>query len=207
MTITIDELIVGDDPEAWRAAGFTVTDHIVVIGPVRVRCADDGGDPNRWTLRPLDDPLPTHVDGIATSASAAALPDPIAHPNRVVGLDHIVLRSPDLDRTTAAIEDLGIECRRVRDVPMGDTPIQQRFFRFGPTIIELVGPAEPGGDGPATIWGYACNVDDIDAAAAHLGPACSEPKQAVQPGRRIATVRTRDLGISVTVALMTPHVR
>lgn len=207
MAITIDELIVGDDPAAWRDAGFVVESSAVVIGEVRVRCADDGGGADRWALRPLDDPLPDSVDGIATTASDQPLPSPTSHPNHVIGFDHVVLRSPDLDRTTAAIEALGVECRRVRDVPMGDSPIQQRFFRFGPTIVELVGPPEPAGDGPASIWGYACVVDDIDAAAEFLGPRCSAPKDAVQPGRRIATVRTRDLGISVTIALMTPHVR
>lgn len=206
-TVTIDELLLGDDADSWRSAGFDVTDDVVVIGSVRVRCTGDGASPDRWSLRPLDDPLPDSVDGIATTSSTADLPEPVEHPNHVVGMDHVVLRSPDLDRTTRAIEALGVDCRRVRDTAIGDTPIQQRFFRFGPTIIELVGPPTPTGDDPATIWGCACTVDDIDAAASALGAACSPPKPAVQPGRRIATVRTRDLGISVTIALMTPHVR
>lgn len=205
--MTIDELVLGDDPEAWEAAGFAVDGDVVVIGTVRVRCTGDGGDPSRWTLRPLDDELPRSVDGIATSPSTASLPDPVTHPNRVTDMDHVVLRSPDLDRTTAAIEALGADCRRVRDVGEGDRAFQQRFFRFGPVIIELVGPAAPAGDGPATIWGYACVVDDLDAAVEAMGDAVGEAKDAVQPGRRIATVRTRELGISVPVALMTPHVR
>lgn len=205
--MTIDELVLGDDPEAWEAAGFAVDGDVVVIGTVRVRCTGDGGDPSRWTLRPLDDELPRSVDGIATSPSTASLPDPVTHPNRVTEMDHVVLRSPDLDRTTAAIEALGADCRRVRDVGEGDRAFQQRFFRFGPVIIELVGPAAPAGDGPATIWGYACVVDDLDAAVEAMGDAVGEAKDAVQPGRRIATVRTRELGISVPVALMTPHVR
>ncbi len=207
MSVTIDEIILGDDPDCWRDAGFTVAGDAVAIGSVRIRCtgADDGQV--RWSLRPLDDPLPADVDGLPTAASDAGLPEAVTHPNHVVGMDHIVLRSPDLDRTTAAIEALGVDCRRVRDTSMGDTPIQQRFFRFGDVIIELVGPPERSGADPASIWGIACTVDDIDAAASYLGPACSRPKEAVQPGRRIATVRTRDLGISVTVALMTPHVR
>ena len=85
--------------------------------------------------------------------------------------------------------------------------MQQRFFRLGGVILELVGAAEPTGDGPMSIWGLACNVADIDAAAQRLGPACGAPKDAVQPGRRIATVRTRDLGISLPIALMTPDPR
>lgn len=207
MTVTIDEITLGDDPQSWCDAGFEVVDDIVVVGSVRIRCTGAGDGHVGWSLRPLDDPIPADVDGITTTSSDAPLPVPVMHPNRVTGMDHIVVRSPDLDRTTAAIEALGVACRRVRDASIGDLAIQQRFFRFGDVIIELVGPPEPAGDAPATIWGVACNVDDIDAAAEHVGPACSRPKDAVQPGRRIATVRTRDLGISLTVALMTPHVR
>ena len=85
--------------------------------------------------------------------------------------------------------------------------MQQRFFRMGEAILELVGPPQRAGDGPCRIWGYALVTDDIDASAAHLGDRCSPPKPAVQPGRRIATIRTRELGIGPTIALMTPHVR
>jgi hypothetical protein len=47
---------------------------------------------------------------------------------------------------------------------------------------------------------------DLDATAAHLGDVTSAPKDAVQKGRRISTLRTRDLDISVPVAFMSPHV-
>jgi len=47
------------------------------------------------------------------------------------------------------------------------------------------------------------NVDDLDAACALLGPErVSEPKDAVQPGRRIATIRSQ-VGLGTAVALMT----
>lgn len=208
--VTLDALVVGDDPAAWAAAGFSVADdHVVVAAPdstpVRIHCAGDGGGSDRWALRSEFD-LPGDVDGITTVPSTAPVPEEPIHPNGVVGLDHVVLRSPDLDRTTEALGALGIEVRRTRDTSVGDRPIRQRFFRLGAVILELVGPPTPSGDGPASIWGYAFVSDDIDASAAFLGERCSEPKAAVQPGRRIATVRTRDVGISVAVALMTPHV-
>lgn len=201
MHVTIDSLFLGDQPEAWADAGFRVDGDTCVIGETRVVCTGDGAGPDRWSLRPLDDPLPDSIDGIATTSSQAPVPAPVIHPNHVVGLDHVVLRSPDLDRTTAAFEALGVRCRRIRDVP-GSRPVQQRFFRMGPVIIELVGPPSPSGDGPASVWGLACTVDDLDAAAAVLGDACSRPKDAVQPGRRIATVRHERLGISLPIALM-----
>ena len=200
----LDELVVGDDRSAWAAAGFAVTDDRVVVDGVRIRCAADDAGSDRWSLR-SDGPLPADVDGIVTASSDAPAPESVVHPNGVVGFDHIVLRSPDLDRTTEALGAIGLEARRTRDTSAGGTPVRQRFFWLGDVVLELVGPPRPSGDGPATIWGYALVTDDIDATAAYLGDRCSAPKPAVQPGRRIATVRTRDLGISVPIALMTPH--
>ena len=208
MSVELDTLVVGDEPSAWAAAGFTTVDGHVVVGGVRIRCADDGGGADRWVLRaPGGTSVPQDVDGLATTTTTAPPPAPASHPNGVVGFDHLVLRSPDLDRTTEALGALGIELRRTRDVGDGDQAFQQRFFRLGEVILELVGPRSPAGDAPCTIWGYALVSRDLDASAAHLGDRCSPPKDAVQPGRRIATVRTRELGIGVTVALMTPHVR
>lgn len=210
MSLRLASIVVGEPGAAWERAGFSVVDDTVHLGAVSVVCAGDGDASSRWILNGAGD-LAT-VDGISVRPGSAAGPT-APHRNRVVDLDHIVLRSPDIDRTTATLEHLGLECRRVRDVPLGDTPMQQRFFRIptGPpeaatsTILELVGPVTPTEGGPATIWGLACVVDDIDAATAELGSASSEPRAAVQPGRRIATVRTRDLGIDLTLALMTPR--
>ncbi len=208
--LSLDALVVGDEPAAWTAAGFVVTDGDVVVDGTRIRCTGDGAGADRWVLRAGPDVaphVPASIDGLGTTTSDEPGPAPVTHPNGVVGLDHVVLRSPDLDRTTEALGAIGLDLRRIRDVAGGDRPLQQRFFRLGTTILELVGSPTPTGDGPCTIWGYAFVTDDIDASAAQLGDACSAPKAAVQPGRRIATVRTRELGIGPTIALMTPHVR
>ena len=206
MAVWLDALVTGDEPEAWTSAGFSVDGDEVVVGGVRILCTGDGGDSDRWRLR-ADDPVPASVDGIATSTTDLDPPAPTVHPNGVVAFDHVVLRSPDLDRTTDALAALGLDLRRTRDVDLGEHAVQQRFFRMGEVILELVGPPAPAGDGPCRIWGYALVTDDIDASVTHLGDRCSAPKTAVQPGRRIATVRTRELGIGPTIALMTPHVR
>jgi hypothetical protein len=47
-------------------------------------------------------------------------------------------------------------------------------------------------------------VDDLEAAAERLGDRLGRVKDAVQPGRRIATVR-REAGLGVPLALMTPR--
>jgi hypothetical protein len=208
VAVWLDALVVGDEPASWASAGFALDGDEVAIGTVRVVCADDGAGADRWRLRADDeDDVPRSVDGIGTTTTGREPPAPVEHPNGVVRLDHIVLRSPDLDRTTDALGALGLDLRRTRDVGTGERAIQQRFFRMGEVILELVGPPSPSGDEPCSIWGLALVTEDIDASAAQLGAACSAPKPAVQPGRRIATVRTSDLGIGPTIALMTPHVR
>lgn len=210
MTVWLDALEVGDDPGAWAGAGFRVDDDEVRVGTVGIRCLGDGAGHDRWRLRADPEaPAPSSVDGIATTVVAPDAPggEPGAHPNRVVAFDHVVLRSPDLERTTEALGALGLDLRRVREVGVGADAFEQRFFRLGEVILELVGPANPAGTGPCRIWGYALVTEDIDASAAFLGDGCSAPKDAVQPGRRIATVRSRELGIGPTIALMTPHVR
>ena len=67
------------------------------------------------------------------------------------------------------------------------------FVRFGPLIVEV---AEAGG--PARFWGLTVAVADLDAAS---GPLLGAARPAVQPGRRIATVR-REAGLSVALALI-----
>jgi len=47
-------------------------------------------------------------------------------------------------------------------------------------------------------------VTDLEAAAAAMGELLGDIRDAVQPGRRIATVR-RDAGLGVPVAFMTPR--
>ncbi|MEZ5230850.1 MAG: hypothetical protein R2710_30500, partial [Acidimicrobiales bacterium] len=107
---------------------------------------------------------------------------------------------------SAALRAFGFEPRRRRAVPKSDPPRSQIFWWAGPVIIELVGPDTATGNGPASIWGLALTTADLDAVVDLLGDGVSTPRDAVQPGRRIASLRGRDLGLSVPVALMTPHV-
>lgn len=208
-------LIVGDDPEAWSVAGFTVDGDTTVLGAVTIRLV---GGPERgvlgWELAGVDDGTEEAatgstaggIDGIATSSTDEPRPVPVVHPNGVSRLDHVVINTPDIERTIAALRTTGFETRRTRDVPGTDPPRRQVFLWAGEPILEVVGPVTPSGDGPASIWGLALTTDDLDGAVDLLGPDLSAPKDAVQPGRRIATVDTRSLGISPGLALMSPHV-
>ena len=57
--------------------------------------------------------------------------------------------------------------------------------------------------GARAFWALVAVVGDLDAAAERLGPRLGAARDAVQPGRRIATVR-RDAGIGPALALMSP---
>ncbi len=194
----LTNLFLPDPPEPWREAGFSVVDDAVRIGPVGI-ILDQDGRQRAWAFHGIE---ANELDGLETRVSVTC--PAAAHANGATGVDHVVIASKDLDRTTAALSGIGIDLRRTRDLQDGAT--QQRFFWAGETILELVGPRTAELDpGPLSLWGLALVVDDIERAAALLGDRCSKPRDAVQPGRRICAIRTRELGISLPIALMTPH--
>lgn len=205
MTVTVDELVVADPPEAWRHAGFTVDpDDVCRVGGVRVRLVgpDRGAGVLGWALRGLPRNTAPDLDGVPTTPSDADPGTPAEHPNGVTGIDHVVLLSPNLGRTVDALAAIGVAPRRERDGELGGRPIRQIFFRLGEVIVEVVGSPDDAGDGPSTLWGITYVVGDLDATAAFFGERTSAVKDAVQPGRRITTLRHRDLGMSVRTAMI-----
>ena len=175
-------------------------------GAVRLRLAGEGAGDGivSWSLRDVSS---TELDGLPTTAAAAPVAEPGEHPNGVERLDHVVVVTPDLARTTAALEAAGIERRRVREVPAGERTLRQGFFRLGEVILEVVDgmpldpAAEPAPGAAAAFWGVVFVVADLDAAAARLRERLGRPRAAVQPGKRIATVR-REAGLGLPVALI-----
>jgi hypothetical protein len=133
--------------------------------------------------------------------------EPIAHDNGVGGLDHLVVATPAIDRTIDALAVAGFELRRTRATTLGGSPATQAFFWAGDVIVEVVGAVGVDGEGPASIWGLAFWCPDLDRSVAWFGAErCGPVTDAVQPGRRIATLRTREMGLSTRVLLMSPHV-
>jgi hypothetical protein len=193
-------LTVGDDPEGWRQAGFVVEDGECRIGSVRVLLRPEVGKGVRsWALDGDDAGGP--VDGVPTEADEVAPPKAAEHPNGATHIDHVVLMTPDVDRTVAALEARGFDEKRRRSSDTYGSPMTQVFFRMGEVILELVGPQEPAGDGPARFFGIAVTVDDLDTTAALLDERLGTIKDAVQTGRRIATLRKPD-GCGTAIAFM-----
>jgi hypothetical protein len=228
-TVTIDELEVADPPDAWTRAGFSVdSDAVCRIGGVGIRLVGPDAEAAPaatsdartgivgWSLGGLpsggsfDD-----VDGVPTTRSrpggdigprsrpgGAVAATPATHANGVTTIDHVVLLSPDLGRTVESLAAVGLNPRRERDGELGGRPIRQIFFRFGEVIVEVVGPPGTTSDAPSNLWGITYVVADIDATAAFFGDHTAPVKDAVQPGRRITTLRHRELGMSVRTAMI-----
>lgn len=208
MVVSIDEIAIADEPGAWTAAGFSVDDDVCRVGSVRLRLVgpEAGKGVVDWSLREVRPDL-ADLDGVPTVRSDAEPAAPAVHANGVTHIDHVVLLSPDLGRTVAALGGNGLEPRRERDGELGGVPMRQVFYRLGDVILEVVGSPDSAGEGPSRIWGLTHAVADIDETAAYLGERIGPVKDAVQPGRRIATLRNREIGISVRTALISPHVR
>lgn len=164
-------LHVGDAASAWSRAGFAVAEptgaapHSVLLGAVRVLLHGDGGPRGllRWDLVSHAEGLPTQgtinaadIDGLPTAWVPDEPTDEVAevaedartsvpgHHNGVTGLDHLVIGSPHVQRTTAALLGAGFEARRTRDTDGDGEAMRQVFFWAGPVIVELVGPADVG---------------------------------------------------------------
>ena len=197
------EIAVADDPVLWRSLGFEVDDDECRIGGVTVRLGGAGRGVTGWTLAGVGS---TDLDGLATAAGEPRDDPPGGrHPNGVDAIDHVVAFSPQLDRTVEALEAAGLDLRRIREEPTPAGAPRQAFFRLGGVILEVIQQPEDrirDADAPARLWGLALAVDDLDETAAALGDRLGEPRDAVQEGRRIATLR-RDAGSGVPIAFMT----
>jgi catechol 2,3-dioxygenase-like lactoylglutathione lyase family enzyme len=189
---TLEELEIADEPADWHALGFEVENRACQVSSVRLRLLGKG--PRRGIL-----------DWKLSNGEPAAMAAP-PHPNGATRIDHVVLLSPDLDRTVQELRSDGFELRRIRE---GETPggsTRQAFFRLGEPILEVVQAPEGTSvarnpEGPARLWGIAFLVEDIDATASALGDLLGAPRDAVQPGRKIATLRP-EAGLGPAIAFM-----
>lgn len=138
------------------------------------------------------------IDGVALSACAPDVAQ--GDPARLgaFAVDHLVMMTDSLERTSAEVARVtGQPLKRIREAPGG---VRQGFHRLGPggVIVEIVERADV--TTPA-LWGFVLTVRDLDAAIAGADGLIGEARDAVQPGRRIATVRSA-AGLGVPVALL-----
>lgn len=196
--VRLAAVCVPGDAEAWRSLGFTIDHGSVALSNGAIR---PGAAVHSIELEPPGRGGAS-VEGIPIRDGAGGSTPTPTHPNGAVELDHVVVMTDSIDRTSAAIaQTLGLAQRRVRETPQ----VRQAFHRFADEpdgtrgcIIEVV---ERPDLTSVDIWGLVVIVADLDLAVAASGGLVGAPKPAVQPGRRIATV-SRSAGLPLAVALM-----
>ena len=226
MEARVEWLTVSGHIDTWRSLGLTVTDDgmIPLVG-TSIRIVPEhasGAGMVGWALsgispatsvahagqhadQPAGQPAVVasaiDVDGLATDIVDSTTPVYAAHPLGASGLDHVVVLTSDLERTSEAVAAAtGCDLKRIREIGT----MRQGFHRIGRggLIVELVERPDLA-DGPASFWGLVLIVEDLDVACELIGSnRISPPKDAVQPGRRIATI-SADVGLGLPVALMT----
>jgi hypothetical protein len=209
----IEHILVGGEPAAWERLGMRVVDDTIWLYGASVRFVDAEPGVRGWTMSGLDAAAGDRfdIDGLDTLAVAPATPTWVDHPLGVIEIDHVVVTTDDLERTSSAIEAATASpCRRIRETDV----VRQGFHRLGNVIVEVVEPrhADSGSSGGAeahdgaAFFGLAFNLEDIDRVSEYDDDLIGAPKAAVQPGRQIATVR-RDAGLGPPVAFMSMPVR
>jgi catechol 2,3-dioxygenase-like lactoylglutathione lyase family enzyme len=202
------QLFIADEPTRWQALGLhgcvdTEGRWCCTAGPVGV-IVDPGLEPTRAGIVAwgLDTPVDSVPELGVRFVQTPGLCDVGDH--RLVGIDHVVLMTASLEQTCELIADrLGAPLKRVRDAGGG---VRQGFHRLGDVIVEVV--QAPGvAVGPAQCWGLVFTVTDLDELVGSWSDdVVSRPRDAVQPGRRIASLR-RGAGLATAVAFMTPELR
>lgn len=197
-------LTIGDRPDAWTALGFDVDQDRFTVGGVTVRLVGDDGPRGvvAWSLQP---PVGGDVDGLAHQRA----PEPVGeqpHPNGVTTVDHLVVGTPHVDRTLAALAAVDLVPRRtVAGLRGGDKTFA--FLLLGTCVLEVIGPRDhvpSRTPAPAAFVGLAFVAPDLGVVGGLVGVA-GELRDAIQPGRRIVTLRTQEHGVSVPVAVLTPR--
>jgi hypothetical protein len=113
-------------------------------------------------------------------------------PVEMMKVDHIVVLVPDLDSSVASFSRAGIEPRlrmKVRDRPAA-------FFRAGPVIEVIESPVRH-----ASLFGIAV-VTEVPLETLSLewrarGLDVGTIRPALQPGRRIMSIRDLDAGLAI----------
>ena len=210
MSVWLASILAAGPSEPWAACGFSVDDGRIALANGAIEFVEPpatGGAAGLVGLSvEVDDDAgidpPAAIDGVRLDRGSVV--PGAEHPNGAFEIDHVVFRSPSLELASEEIAAAtGLELRRIRETGT----VRQGFHRFPSQggvrgcIVEIVeDPRAP----RSSLWGLVLNVADLDAVVERLGPnLIGEAKDAVQPGRRIATIR-KDAGLGVPVALMTP---
>ena len=103
----VEWLTIDGDPGVWRSIGLTVSSDglVPLIGTsIRIAATDDGdAGLVGWSLSGAGQGPSTEIDGLRTEHVESQSPTFAAHALGATALDHVVVLTNDLERTSAAI--------------------------------------------------------------------------------------------------------
>ena len=180
----------------------------VGLAPEPVSSAESVDRPSgarrRWRRTRASTPATHGVRIFLIEPAAPAPPSaPLAaEPATVMGLDHVVIRTPDPERAVALYgARLGLDLRLDRSNPQWNARLM--FFRCGDLIVEIAHDPKAGvSSGPDRLWGLSWRVPDAGAARDRLHAAgldVSELRPGRKPGTRVFTVRDQTCGVPTLV--------
>jgi catechol 2,3-dioxygenase-like lactoylglutathione lyase family enzyme len=176
-------------------------------GPVRKGLARDAGSGAFREWRGVDLPLEctrgVRLLAVEQRSPAGLVPllppagDASAAPH---ALDHVVVRSADLDASRALYGE-GLGLRLALDRSFEASGFRALFFRVAGVTIEVTGPLAPAADSavPDSLYGLAFAVADVAAARERLaqgGFDVSPVRAGRKPGTRVCTVRSGTCGVA-----------
>jgi catechol 2,3-dioxygenase-like lactoylglutathione lyase family enzyme len=128
---------------------------------------------------------------------------PSAGAGLVIGLDHLVIQTPDVERAAALYgARLALDMRLEREV----AGRRLMFFRCGAAILEIA--HDPSiSDGKDVLWGLSWRVRDADGVRGQLAAAgldVSDVRIGVKPGTRVFTVRDGTCGVPTLMIQASP---
>ncbi|MEP4652714.1 MAG: hypothetical protein ABJ314_21250, partial [Ilumatobacter sp.] len=149
MTAQVEWLEVVGDRDVWRSLGLVVGDDGLV--PLMGAClkitepeAHDAAGIVGWALSGLEPAWSgSLIDGLVTTEVETAGPVFAHHELGASGLDHVVVMTSDLERTTDSIAAAtGCELKRIREVGS----MRQGFHRIGRggLVVEVVEQGDAG---------------------------------------------------------------
>ncbi|HEX4741277.1 MAG TPA: VOC family protein [Caulobacteraceae bacterium] len=144
------------------------------------------------------EPSASHGVGLALeAANARSDGEASAAGDRIVGLDHVVIRTGDPERAIALYgARLGLDFRLDRSNPAWGSRLL--FFRCGDAVVEISTALDSArSDAPDALSGLAFRAADSDAAQNRLAKAgfdVSEARTGRKPGTRVFTLRSGLVG-------------
>lgn len=234
--VSMNNLVVGDDSSAWRMIGFNFEkENELSFGDLNINFV--GKSERRgclgWNFHRESELFDIASSGekINNEKSGNRImfdsnSDNMLHPNGVVGIDHVVIKVNDTKIAEKNLASLGI--KKVKETFNSEKNISYSFYRLKGFILEVISSVQtPTGSSSdqlikstktenddniykemyTNIWGITFVTKDINHTHQYLKELTKPSWPAVQKNRRITTLDSKSVDISLRIAFITPHMR